>query len=632
MPRRLLALLLLSLAVPACLPPIKTGCRTSADCSKGRSCVSGTCQDDRFDGGRDDAPVSETPTDLRPRWDDLGGPDRQPELPASDVAGKVEVEVSLPDAAPACPGPLGCAFAADLPPEAGTDSTPTGNAGAEPIDAPADAVDARGMLADASDGAADAPADLNDASDGRMDVLADLADASDGPLDIPVDLVDASDGRVDVPADLADASDGPPDAPVDLTDAPDAPADVGVLPTDADQAETGLDGGARPCTTNEECASPQVCNINLDGTCGAPVYTHVDVADENTCAVVSDGTVRCWGGNTWGQLGPEVGTIRALPFPVPDQRDVRMVATGWSYTCTLHRTGQVDCWGMDWNGQLGCDSPADSSNGLLCTPYPAGSPIEQLVVGAARACVRKRGGTVECWGANDHYDLGDGTNVSGPDPKPVYGISDATAIATGVWQGCAVLASGGLKCWGPNDRGQLGNGTLDTIPVPTTVFGMDGVGAKVVAVSPAEDHSCALLDDGSVRCFGENSYGELGDGQTVAYSTTPVPCAFSRPASLIASGIHFTCAALSDGKVECLGRGDFGQLGNGGDSHSLTPVAASLPGGTVLESIATKYSHVCALDQQGRVWCWGANQSGQLGNGATSELSAPVLVRAPGEN
>ncbi len=465
----------------------------------------------------------------------------------------------------------------------------------------------------------DAPRDLADAPEDAIPNQADLGDASDAPSDFPSDRADVPDAPIYFPPNPSDA----PQEAKDICPPADAP------PEDSGQ-DSGFDGAAQVCTTNADCPSPLVCNINIDHTCGVAVYTQVDVAAENTCAVVSDGSLRCWGGNSVGQLGPETNIIRPLPFPIPGRHDVRSVAAGWSYTCVLLHSGEVDCWGGNTGGELGCPSPVGSDNGPSCTPYPAGSPIEQIVGGAQRPCVRKNDGTVACWGRNDHYDLGNGIRADSPVPTAVFGISSATAIATGVWQGCAVMTNGSLQCWGANDRAQLGNGTIATTPVPTTVSGLDGSGAKVLAAATAEDHSCALLSDGAVSCFGDNLYGELGNGEIESPRATPVPCVFSRPAARLACGIWFTCAALDDGSVECLGRGDGGQLGNGASTMSLVPVKVALPAGTSLGAIAAKYNHVCGLSQQGQLWCWGANASGQLGNGSTDDSNVPVPVPGPG--
>ncbi len=458
------------------------------------------------------------------------------------------------------------------------------------------------------------------ATSAARDLGDDQAEAEDAPGPRSGDGADG---------DLAASPPAEPsqDAAVDsgretIQDAPDA---VAPSPDTAARDASVVAEVRAGCKTSHDCVAPYVCNRNIDNTCGPPRYTHVDVADVTTCAVVSDGTLRCWG----AQVGPASNAQYLAPYQVPAQEDVRAVATGWGSTCALLRTGQVDCWGYNANGQLGCASPTTSPNGPHCTPYPAGSPIEQLVAGAERICVRKKDSTVECWGRNDHGDVGDGTKTARFSPAVVSGISDATSIATGVWQACAVLASGSLRCWGANDRAQLGNGTTAATTVPTTVYGMDGRAVAVIAASPAEDHTCALLSSGSVRCFGENLYGELGSGQTSRLSAIPVSSGFQRPAVVVASGIGFTCAVLNDNSVQCLGRGDRGQLGNGEYAQSLVPVTVRLPEGMSIRSLATKYAHICALTTEGRLWCWGANSDGQLGDGTTDDASVPVEVPVP---
>lgn len=388
------------------------------------------------------------------------------------------------------------------------------------------------------------------------------------------------------------------------------------------------DAGTSPCTANSDCPSLQVCNINTDGNCGPAAYTQVDVADTNTCAVVSDGTLRCWGGNAQGQLGPKTTGSHLVPFQIPDQQKVRSVATGWGSTCVLLWTGQVNCWGYNVNGQLGCLNPVTSNNGPQCTPFAPGSQVSGIVAGAERACARLTDGTVQCWGRNDHYDLGNGTNVNSFSPVVASGVVDAAAIATGLWQACAVIANGTAKCWGANDRAQLGNGTTAANSVATLVYGEDGITDSVVAASPAEDHSCVLLADGSVQCFGENQYGQLGDGKTVA-SNVPVASQFPKPAIGIVAGAKFTCAIVGGGLVQCLGYGASGQLGNGAFAQSSTPVPVDLPEAVSVKSLAARYTHACALSVEGRLWCWGANSAGQLGNGATANSNVPVEVAAP---
>ena len=176
---------------------------------------------------------------------------------------------------------------------------------------------------------------------------------------------------------------------------------------------------------------------------------------------------------------------------------------------------------------------------------------------------------------------------------------------------CRVVADGTAKCWGANDRAQLGNGTTAANSVATLVYGVDGTTNRVVAISPAEDHSCLLLADGSVQCFGDNLSGQLGDGTTVA-SKVPVTSQFPKPAMGIVSGSNFTCAIVTDTSVQCLGHGASGELGNGAFTQSPTPVRADIPEGVSVKSVVARYTHVCALSVDGRIWCWGANSAGQL--------------------
>ena len=401
-------------------------------------------------------------------------------------------------------------------------------------------------------------------------------------------------------------------------------------PTSSTGGSPGFpDLGTPACMSNDDCMSPMVCNINTDGACGPASYTQIDVSGTTTCAVVSDGSLFCWGGNPLGEMGPTTTGNHLVPFRIPYQQKVRTVATGYGFTCVLLLTGQVDCWGQNGNGALGCANPQASSMGPLCTPYPPGSAISQLVAGAERACVGMSKGIVQCWGRNDHYDLGDGTNVSKYAPVTVLGIETAIAIASGVWQACAVLEGGSAKCWGANNRAELGNGTTAATPSATFVSGLDGKTDKVMAVSAAEDHSCLVLEDGSIRCFGENLYGELGDGKTVM-SLVPVVAQFPKGATDVATGIQFTCALFGSSTMQCLGKGGAGQLGNGAFAQSPSPVVVNLPEGTFVKALAAKFNHICVLGSEGRLWCWGDNSSGQLGTGTNKNASRPFEVPMPG--
>jgi len=243
-----------------------------------------------------------------------------------------------------------------------------------------------------------------------------------------------------------------------------------------------------------------------------------------------------------------------------------------------------------------------------------------------------------CWGRNDFGEVGDGT--SGRDglggfidahrraPVDVLGVRDAVQMAAGVWHTCAVSEDGTVQCWGRNEDGALGTGNTTDRSIPTPVIGIDGTNAGALSVAATGDHTCVTLRDGSIRCFGQNPFGQLGDGSTLS---TPIPVLAQPPmtALTVVVGGRFTCALVTNDSVACWGAGPDGELGNGAYADSAAPVTVALPRGVSVNAIVSKYQHTCVLSTEGRIWCWGANAYGQLGNGTVDAANRPVEVRGP---
>jgi alpha-tubulin suppressor-like RCC1 family protein len=205
----------------------------------------------------------------------------------------------------------------------------------------------------------------------------------------------------------------------------------------------------------------------------------------------------------------------------------------------------------------------------------------------------------------------------------VSDISTATAIAVGDEHSCALLSDGTVKCWGLNFAGELGDGTNNyNSNNPVSVSGISN--AKAIAAGGS--HSCALLSNGTVKCWGRNEHGELGNGTTgdSTNSNTPVSVSGISNATAIAAGPADTCAVLSDGTAECWGFNASGQLGNGTTTDSATPVSVS--GITNAAAISAGAYHSCALLSDGTVKCWGFNGAGELGNGTFTDSLSPVSV------
>lgn len=433
------------------------------------------------------------------------------------------------------------------------------------------------------------------------------------------------------------------------------------------------------CGTEGDARDAGVADVPRPTDAGHPDAGHPDAGPlravslaassaGHVCAAMSDGTVRCWGLNDYGQVGaaPSGGgrcTVRgdsipceSRPHTVAGLSDVRQVATGNGSTCALRGDGSVWCWGLNDGGQLG-----NGSSAVAPSPTPARVDLpaaRQVAMGAFHACALLTDGTVRCWGLNRfgqvglavassprQCDPGTGDTVGCvPTPTAVAGLSGVSQISLGRHHSCARLADGTLRCWGLNDSAQLGLGRLDPDTAPQ-VSPASVAGTGVAEVASGGSHTCYRGTDGTVHCWGWGDLGQLG-GATLATCTTvsrPVQCAQSPGAvpgltgvSAIAAGRYHTCAVLSGGGMRCFGRDDSGQLGGGSPSGtrctsfpddfpcSRTPREVSISGAA---SASVGDYHSCALSRDGEVRCWGYNAFGQLGDGGHDDRPSPALVR-----
>jgi len=374
--------------------------------------------------------------------------------------------------------------------------------------------------------------------------------------------------------------------------------------------------------------------------------TALSTGQASACALLSGGTVECWGDNTDGQLGNGTTTNSLTPVAVSGLSGVTAISAGWNSACALLSSGTVECWGDNTDGQLGNGTTTGTCpDGDPCSPTPVAvsglSGVTAISAGNSFVCALLSGGSVQCWGDNNYGELGNGSSM-GPDtctsgsgsdpcstaPVAVSGLSGVTAISSGGGFACALLSSGTIQCWGTASLyGALGDGSRSNSPsTPGTVSGLSGV----TAISAGgQTFACALLG-GSVQCWGENLYGALGSGTTVGSSSTPVAVSGLSDVTAISAGWNSACALLSGGTVQCWGYNANGQLGNGTTSTSPTPSATPVPvaGLSAATAISLGYYFACALlSGGGTVQCWGENVDGELGNGTTSSSSStPVAV------
>jgi CSLREA domain-containing protein len=267
--------------------------------------------------------------------------------------------------------------------------------------------------------------------------------------------------------------------------------------------------------------------------------------------------------------------------------------------------------------------PSAPSNAVV--PFAPSSGASAIAAGDVNTCVVTSSGGAKCWGSNNNGDLGDGTTTPRSNPVDVVGLQSGVAsIATGNYHTCAVAAAGGLKCWGYNNNGELGDGTTTERHTPVDVAGL---ASGVAQVAGGFHHTCALTTGGGAKCWGDNGSGQLGDGSTSRRLTAVDVSGLSSGVAAIAAGTvaESTCALTTGGGVKCWGANGSGQLGDGSTTQRLTPVDVSgLSGGVVAISAGT--DHACALLATGGVRCWGNNGDGELGDGTTTQRLTPVAV------
>ena len=355
---------------------------------------------------------------------------------------------------------------------------------------------------------------------------------------------------------------------------------------------------------------------------------------QHTCAVRLNGQVLCWGQNSTGQLGEGSMSSLAEPVPVTNLSGGRLVAAGATFSCAVTGDGAVFCWGDDHDGQLGTGHDV-----VQTRPVIVPGRADGIAAGGAHTCAVGRGATADsadafvCWGSDQAGQLGDNGDDDRAQPGPIELPLAPRAIAAGALHSCAVDSSAALWCWGRGSSGQLGPGHLVDTPFPVQVALPTGTSAAV-APAAGDAHSCVLVSpaDGlgdEILCFGDNSHGQLGDGTLTGRATpaaAPLGAAGTRASAVVAGGAH-TCALDVDGQIWCWGRGDSGQIGDGAAVDRPTPTVVPLPSGTPAAALAAGAAHTCAVDQMGTVYCWGANDRGQLGLGAAgANLPTPTAL------
>jgi len=398
--------------------------------------------------------------------------------------------------------------------------------------------------------------------------------------------------------------------------------------------------------------SVTVANLARAGASGP-----ISAGDQHTCALSSNSMVYCWGDNTFGQLGNgrpvgEAGSVQKLPRPVQvlnaagdgPLRLMTDISAGSRHTCArLWISGSLLCWGDDTFGELGDGHPRNvASLPTFVLDRVSKAPIANAIsIDAGEddfSCAllydapRNLGNySIACWGSGSDSQLGDNSYLDEDFPLPLaYPNSSMMQVSTGKLHACAIDEHRLVYCWGY----QWGANWEEVIPeYVLSSSGTRFTDAEELALG--DDFSCALMVDTTVFCWGYNAWGELGNGTGLSPSLFPVHVIDQSGAPLqkisaIAAGGRHACALKADTTVACWGENSAGQLGEGRQSGGeLLPVQVVDSMGAPIRdiiSIAAGTSHTCAMKLDASVLCWGANNSGQLGNGTFegSNVALPV--------
>lgn len=342
----------------------------------------------------------------------------------------------------------------------------------------------------------------------------------------------------------------------------------------------------------------------------------------STCGLTTAGVLKCWGYNLKANLGNNTYTDIETPTVIDSGILYQQVAVGQDHICGVTTTSLIKCWGTNEYGQLG-----DSAVAYLKTPTVIDSSVTytQVSSGASQTCGISGSG-LKCWGENTKGQLGDNSFSKQNSPTLVAGsANDYSKISTGGTHTCGISNTGQLRCWGNAANGRLGTGAASTdIGLPTAIDG----GAVYSQVSTGQDHACAITTSGDVKCWGLNGYYQLAN----PYAELPTPSAITEGtpgtySSISAGGSH-TCAIRTDQKIKCWGNNSSGQLGDG---TSVTP--ATSPNYLVSVDSAVNYlqvsaggSHSCAVTTGGILKCWGLNDKGQIGDGTVTSRNSPTVI------
>lgn len=365
---------------------------------------------------------------------------------------------------------------------------------------------------------------------------------------------------------------------------------------------------------------------------------HVAAGDTHTCAIMDDATVACWGDNYNHQFGDGTTDSSLRPTVIVALRGSTQIAAGGTNTC-VWRGGRMHCSGT--GEYYPPKNDRSIQTGVLT--IPAGyDGVSSVSLASGHRCMRTTDGTAQCFGENRDGQLGPGVGVLVVHPRVIDGIAGVAEVASSYSHSCARTDAGDVWCWGANRSGELGDGTMSSHPAPVRVTGLGG---RASQIATGGDKSCAVMVDGTVRCWGMDRAVGRGDCMGRAQLTPSDMPGLGGVVQIVLGWSH-ACVRLSDGTVRCWGSDQDGRLGVGGktenaqqctyscmfgctkhdtsEKYLFHPAPVTVDGLADIVELTAGHRHTCARSGDGRVWCWGENGAGQIGDGTTVDRNVPT--------
>lgn len=360
----------------------------------------------------------------------------------------------------------------------------------------------------------------------------------------------------------------------------------------------------------------------------APRYDTLALGEQHSCGIDTLGRTWCWGSNSSGQLG-DGGDRRDefSPVQVTGGHVFTRVAAGTTTTCALDAAGKAWCWGSDNNGKLG-DGNDDQGDEFAPVAVVGDHVFTMISVGVYRSCGIDITGAAWCWGYDGSGGLGNGDDAGNDQPAPVavVGGHSFSSVSVGRHHTCGIDTAGAAWCWGTDALGQLGDGSDDQADhtSPVAVSG----GGTYSMIAAADTNTCALDTAQRAWCWGADSRGQLGDGAPTDTRYSPGQVVGGHTFTTLSIAGLGVCAIDTGRQAWCWGWDIYGQLGDGDDDEANEPEPVAVVGDHAFTRIDIDTFHSCAIDAGGQGWCWGYDDSGELGNGNDGQVgkSAPVAV------